>query len=75
MSTSSTRSAAPTAAVWGSEPAGDLLSWLGVGSRHLVEPRGPHEGGTPLGTLDGLVLLDLSKVPQGTIEGLRKGIV
>ncbi len=46
----------PTAAVWGSTSSGELLSWLGVGSRHLVEPGG---GGPEVGTLDGLVLLDL----------------
>ncbi len=49
----------PTAAVWGDEPAGELLDWLGVGSRHLVEGEGP---GGQLGTLDGLVLLDLPDV-------------
>ncbi|MFN8097197.1 MAG: GTPase [Dermatophilaceae bacterium] len=42
----------PTAAVWGPAPAGDLLDWLEVGSRHQVTT----EPGTPL---DGLVLLDL----------------
>ncbi|MBM6399110.1 50S ribosome-binding GTPase [Phycicoccus sp. MQZ13P-5] len=49
----------PTAAVWGAEPSGELLDWLGVGSRHLVEGEGP---GGQLGTLDGLVLLDLPDV-------------
>ena len=56
----------PTAAVWGREPAGELLDWLGVGRRHLV-PASTHAGGAdggqdgagPVGTLDGLVLLDL----------------
>ena len=54
----------PTAAIWGEEPVGDLLDWLGVGSRHLVptgtevDPRAGHHGG-PIGSLDGLVLLDL----------------
>ncbi|KRE62390.1 GTPase [Nostocoides sp. Soil756] len=48
----------PTAAVWGDEPAGELLDWLGVGSRHHVtEEAGPQVGG-----LDGLVLLDLPDV-------------
>lgn len=55
----------PTAAVWGDEPAGDLLDWLGVGSRHHVET-GTDPGGTQrgpqLGSLDGLVLLDLPDV-------------
>ncbi|HEX6684177.1 MAG TPA: GTPase [Candidatus Limnocylindrales bacterium] len=37
------------ACVWGSEDAGRLLDWLGVGKRHQ----------RPADTLDGLVLLDL----------------
>ena len=45
----------PTAAVWGDEPAGELLDWLGVGTRHHVAA----DAGGQLGTLDGLVLLDL----------------
>jgi len=54
----------PTAAIWGEEPVGDLLDWLGVGTRHLVpsdpasESGGGRRGG-PVGSLDGLVLLDL----------------
>jgi len=54
----------PTAAIWGDEPVGDLLDWLGVGARYLVaadleaDPRGGRRGG-PVGSLDGLVLLDL----------------
>ncbi len=47
----------PTAAVWGGEPAGELLDWLGVGTRHLVGSE-PAEG-AQVGSLDGLVLLDL----------------
>ncbi|WP_277452207.1 YfjP family GTPase [Janibacter sp. DB-40] len=42
----------PTAAVWGDEPAGELLDWLSVGARHQV----PTSGGSDL---DGLVLVDL----------------
>lgn len=42
----------PTAAVWGDEPAGDLLDWLSVGARHQVPAPGGDE-------LDGLVLVDL----------------
>ena len=45
----------PTAAVWGDEPCGELLDWLGVGTRHHVD----RDGGGQVGTLDGLVLLDL----------------
>ncbi|NHI19849.1 ABC transporter [Phycicoccus endophyticus] len=48
--------ATPTAGVWGAEPAGDLLDWLGVGARHHVGEAG---GGPQVGSLDGLVLLDL----------------
>ena len=40
----------PSAAVWGTEPPSELLDWLGVGTRHLVD-----DGAG----LDGLVLLDL----------------
>ncbi|WP_068266645.1 GTPase [Janibacter limosus] len=41
----------PTAAVWGSESAGELLDWLSVGTRHEVDATDT--------TLDGLVLVDL----------------
>ena len=56
----------PTAAIWGQEPVGDLLDWLGVGTRHLV----PREGdpGAQLGTLDGLVLLDLPDFDSRELE-------
>lgn len=47
----------PTAAVWGDEPAGPLLDWLDVATRHHV-PGDRTVGGT-VGSLDGLVLLDL----------------
>ncbi len=42
----------PTAAVWGEEPAGELLDWLSVGARHQVPDPGDDE-------LEGLVLVDL----------------
>ncbi|WP_338748178.1 GTPase family protein [Janibacter alittae] len=42
----------PTAAVWGDEPAGELLDWLSVGARHQVATS--DDGG-----LAGLVLVDL----------------
>ncbi len=45
----------PTAAVWGGQPAGELLDWLAVGTRHHVDDT--VDGA--IGTLDGLVLLDL----------------
>lgn len=47
----------PTAAVWGEEPAGPLLDWLGVVKRHHVAADTTVAG--TVGTLDGLVLLDL----------------
>lgn len=72
----------PTAGVWGDEPAGPLLDWLGVATRHHVDgskPAGDKPGNGPskgartkganakggkqgagtVGSLDGLVLLDL----------------
>ena len=52
----------PTAAVWGDEPVGELLDWLGVGQRHLVARHGgpdDDDGAAQLGSMDGLVLLDL----------------
>lgn len=42
----------PTAAVWGQEPAGELLDWLSVGQRHQVQASTDRQ-------LDGLVLVDL----------------
>ena len=62
----------PTAAIWGSEPVGDLLTWLGVSARHHVEGDGP---GEHAGSLDGLVLLDLpdfdSRVEAHRVEAER----
>jgi GTP-binding protein EngB required for normal cell division len=46
----------PTAAVWGDHPAGELLDWLKVPRRHGVAT---DESDEQLGSLDGLVLLDL----------------
>ncbi|MGL5817292.1 MAG: GTPase [Phycicoccus sp.] len=58
----------PVAAVWGEQPAGELLDWIGVGARHHVEPRpldgdtAPVAAGGVVGSTDGLVLLDLPDV-------------
>lgn len=41
------------AAVWGEEPAGELLDWLGIHNRHQVTATGDNV------VLDGLVLVDL----------------
>lgn len=46
----------PTAGVWGEEPAGPLLDWLGVATRHHVSDK---NGSGTVGSLEGLVLLDL----------------
>ncbi len=62
----------PTAAVWGPEPAGALLDWLGIPSRHLVEP---DDGSAGWADLDRLVLLDLpdfdSRVASHRVEAAR----
>lgn len=51
----------PTAAIWGDADASELLDWLGVDARHVVEtPAAPDDGPRGVvGSLDGLVLLDL----------------
>ncbi len=61
----------PSAAVWGPEPATELLDWLAVPERHVV-------AGQPtdiVGSLDGLVLLDLpdfdSRVEAHRLEAQR----
>jgi GTP-binding protein EngB required for normal cell division len=46
----------PVAAVWGSRDASELLDWLSVSQRHHVDAEAASAG---VGTLDGLVLLDL----------------
>ena len=57
----------PTAAVWGPASAGPLLDWLSVPRRHTVSPSAAgsaagssaDSSGETVGSLDGLVLLDL----------------
>lgn len=58
----------PTAGVWGDSDASELLDWLGVAARHVVDTgSGPGKGATDavaapaqvVGSLDGMVLLDL----------------
>ena len=73
----------PTAAVWGSESATELLDWLTVGRRHRVEgsdggavngvSRDSGEGrpGSP-GSLEGLVLLDLPDFDSRIVEHRRE---
>lgn len=51
-----------TAAIWGPEPADELLDWLGVPTRHAVPPAPAPDDRSRRDTrpdLDGLVLLDL----------------
>jgi GTP-binding protein EngB required for normal cell division len=66
----------PTAAVWGQESATELLDWLSVGQRHLVEPdgaaAGAGAGAVPPGNLDGLVLLDLPDFDSRVVEHRRE---
>ncbi|MBK8869430.1 MAG: GTPase [Dermatophilaceae bacterium] len=61
---------APTAAIWGSEPADELLNWLGVKSRHQVNPDGLGTADI-VGSMDGLVLLDLPDF-DSRVEGHRQ---
>ncbi len=49
----------PTAAIWGDEPVGPLLDWLGVTARHHVDAARPVPSATVAAGLAGLVLLDL----------------
>jgi GTP-binding protein EngB required for normal cell division len=51
--------ARPTAAAWRAEDATQLLDWLSVGQRHHVAPVTPSGSDGRVGSLDGLVLLDL----------------
>ena len=50
------------AAVWGTEPAGDLLDWLEVPRRHVLGATGGSAADGAAADLDGLVLLDLPDV-------------
>nr|WP_279590773.1 GTPase [Dermatophilus congolensis] len=46
-----------TAAIWGNDPATELLDWLNIPNRHHVPPGTTTRINTP--NLDGLILLDL----------------
>jgi GTP-binding protein EngB required for normal cell division len=69
----------PSAAVWGDDPAGELLDWLAVQRRFGVSAEPSDDGSTEpvdsLGSLDGLVLLDLpdfdSRVTSHRVEAER----
>ncbi len=51
-----------SAAVWGDEPAGELLDWLGISRRHQVLTTGESV------ELDGLVLVDLPDVDSRELQ-------
>jgi len=51
-------SSMPLACVWGEEPAGEVLNWLGIPRRHQVQHRSSLEEAQSE-DLDGLILLDL----------------
>lgn len=68
----------PTAAVWGDTDATELLDWLDVRQRHLVEtgPAAAQGSSAPgkdhAGTLDGLVLLDLPDFDSRALDHRRE---
>jgi GTP-binding protein EngB required for normal cell division len=75
--------AKPTAAVWGDSDASELLDWLRIDARHGVETQrrdgaGPEPDGEGaraeqvVGSLDGLVLLDLPDFDSRELEHRRE---
>ncbi|WP_198675993.1 GTPase [Kribbella monticola] len=60
-------SSMPLACVWGEEPAGELLNWLGIPRRHQVAHRSSLEDAQSE-DLDGLVLLDLPDHDSTEVE-------
>ena len=60
-------SSMPLACVWGEEPAGELLNWLGIPRRHQVQHRSSLEEAQSE-ELDGLVLLDLPDHDSTEVE-------
>jgi GTPase Era involved in 16S rRNA processing len=60
-------SSMPLACVWGEEPAGELLTWLGIPRRHQVAHRSSLEDAASE-DLDGLVLLDLPDHDSTEVE-------
>ncbi|MGW6283253.1 GTPase [Kribbella sp. NPDC055071] len=60
-------SSMPLACVWGEEPAGEVLNWLGIPRRHQVQHRSSLEG-SQSEDLDGLVLLDLPDHDSTEVE-------
>ena len=70
----------PTAGLWGEADAAELLDWLGVAARHVVDTAaGAGEGAVAparavevAGSLDGLVLLDLPDFDSRELEHRRE---
>ncbi|CAN7446385.1 50S ribosome-binding GTPase [Terrabacter sp. LjRoot27] len=64
----------PTAGLWGDADASELLDWLGVAARHVVNtPADAGEGSVQVaGSLDGLVLLDLPDFDSRELEHRRE---
>jgi GTP-binding protein EngB required for normal cell division len=60
-------SSMPLACVWGDEPAGEVLTWLGIPRRHQVQHRSSLEEAHSE-DLDGLVLLDLPDHDSTEVE-------
>jgi GTPase Era involved in 16S rRNA processing len=60
-------SSMPLACVWGDEPAGEVLTWLGIPRRHQVQHRSSLEEAQSE-DLDGLVLLDLPDHDSTEVE-------
>jgi len=60
-------SSMPLACVWGEEPAGEVLNWLGIPRRHQVQHRSSLEEARSE-DLDGLVLLDIPDHDSTEVE-------
>ncbi len=60
-------SSMPLACVWGEEPAGEVLNWLGIPRRHQVQHRSSLEEAQSE-DLDGLILLDLPDHDSTEVE-------
>lgn len=60
-------SSMPLACVWGEEPAGEVLNWLGIPRRHQVQHRSSLEDAHSE-DLDGLILLDLPDHDSTEVE-------
>ena len=70
----------PTAGIWGDADASELLDWLGVQERHVVDTSAPGDDGAATGpvrvevegSLYGLVLLDLPDFDSSELAHRRE---